>query len=484
MRVALRYAAGLVMPKKLVLPPTPSLDDVPAPIAKAFAKILQKHTTTDAMQKNAAALGKLLAKNKVATAKLHAALGELARALGPFEPLTEIKNKPTRITAFERLAQIEMMASSLRSADAANDTHLVELVLALPDNSIRGTIVNVLRGGQIELTPSRDMRLSTLLDSRNVYALRAALGVMFETDPKTIRNKWKSLLEAPTNPKLVELVFDEIERKEMDHTKWLALVAPLTLHADRGIALAAGSLITKQPAMFRAYVAWAREHRDPKAVIGVISQQLYWASLRDRSLGASLVEPLRALRDRARDKASTDALDRALKKINVSLGGATAKKRTLPAPIAQVGTDGGPPLVVPTEHLAAWLGTEGPDPFDSGGNNDYERACDAKKPLIRIGKGHGVVLAEQSCDVYEEDTGLLFIASGELDEEVEDAWKSIGNLTVGKQGIVVLDAAEVGASKGSNRARLALAAGRYDVRVHDPAGFGGDFTATRLARQS
>lgn len=123
-------------------------------------------------------------------------------------------------------------------------------------------------------------------------------------------------------------------------------------------------------------------------------------------------------------------------------------------------------------------------PPSTSQRNDYERACETANPLIEIGKGHGVVLPEQGCKIYEEPSGLLFVASGDPDEEVEDAWKSVGVLAVGKRGLVVLDSAEVGASKGSNRATVKLAAGRYDVHVHQPAGYGGDFSATRLTRRA
>jgi len=477
------------MAKKVVVPPKPVLVDVSPPIAKAFAKTLAKQGYVDTMAKTAAALGKLLAKDKAAAAKLHAATADLARGLAALGPLEGIKNKPTRLAAYDLLGQLEMMVSSLRSAGSANDAPLIALAHALPDGGVRGKIVEVVRGGQISLKPSSDKQLIAFLESStDVFVLRAAFAVLFETDPKKARATWRAVLEAAPktkNDKRVDHVLDEIEHNEKDHTAWLPLVAPLTLHTTRGIALGAGSLITKQPAMFLAYVAWARGQRDLRAVIGVISHQLYWAWLRDRSLAAKLVVPLRDLRERAatkRDKTSTDALDRALKKIGLSLGEDPGPKRDLGKPIAQVGTDGGPPLIVPAEHLAAWLGTQGPDPFDSGGTNDYERACDAKQPVITIGKGHGVVLAEQSCDVYTEPTGLLFVASGEPEEEVAKAWKKVGTLAVGAKGIVVLDATEVGASRGVNRKAVKLAAGRYEVRRHHPSGFGGDYTATRLVR--
>ncbi len=478
------------MAKKLAVPPAPVLAKVSAPIAKAFAKTLGNQGYTDTMKKNAGALGKLLAKDKAATAALHAATAELARGLAALGPLEKIKNKPVRIAAYERVGQLEMMLSSLRTAGTANDRTLIALAHALPDGEIRGKIVEVLRGGQVGLPPTKDKQLIAFLESStNVWVLRGAFGVLLETDPKRARALWREILQGAAKAKSdqrVDHVFDQIEKTEKDHTTWLPLVAPLTLHADRGIYFAAGSLITKQSAMFVAYVAWAREQRDHRGVIAVISHQLYWAWIHDRSLAAKLTGPLRDLRAQAaakRDKASTDALDRALKKIGLSLGEpATGPKRELGKPIAHVGTDGGPPLVVPAEHLAAWLGTQGPDPFDSGGTNDYERACDAKKPVITIGAGHGVVLSEQACDVYQEPTGLLFVASGEPDEEVAKAWKKVGTLTVGAKGIVVLDATEVGKDRGVNRKAVKLAAGRYEVRRHLPAGFGGDYTAMRLVR--
>ncbi len=476
------------MAKKQVVPPVPVLDEVSTPIAKAFAKTLGKQGYVDTMKKNAGALGTLLAKDKAATKKLHVVTAELAHGLAALGKLDAIKSKPAQLAAYERQSQLEMIVASLRQGGAANDAPLVALARDLPDGTIRGTIVDVLRGGQIGLPRSKDTKLVALLDtSTDVAVLRGALWVLFETNPKKARARWTAVLEAPKakDHVLVDLVFEQIEHNEKDHTEWLPLVAPLTLHPDRGIALVAGSLITKQAAMFLAYVAWALEHRDLRGVVGVISHQLYWAWIRDRSILSGLGEPLRALRERAatkNDKPSLAVLDRALKKIGLSLGAAPEPVREFGTPIARVGTDGGPPLVVPAEHLAAWLGTEGPDPYDSGGTNDYERACDAKAPVITIGKGHGVVLAEQGCDVFAEPSGLRFVASGEPDEEVAAAWKKVGTLTVGAKGLVVLDAAEVGKGKGVNRKAVKLAAGTYEVRSHHPAGFGGDYTAMRLVR--
>ncbi|MEO8699552.1 MAG: Imm21 family immunity protein [Kofleriaceae bacterium] len=471
---------------KLDVPALPVLAGVSAPIATAFAKTLKKQGDVATMARNTRALGTLLARAKFATATLHGATAELSHALAAFGPLEAIKHQATRRAVYERLAQLEMMAASLRCAGSANDAALVALARELPDGRIRGTIVGVLRGGQIGLARSRDPQLVAFLEtSTDEVVLRAGFWVLAETAPKRARAKWTAVLRAaPTakDTRLVGHVFDQIEHGERDHTKWLALVAPLTLHAKPAIALAAGSLITKQPAMFLAYVAWAQGQRDLRGVIAVVSHQLYWAWLGDRTLAAQLVEPLRTLRARAavkRDKPSLARLDRALKKIGLVLGKAPPGLGT---PIAQVGTNGGPPLVVPAEHLAAWLGARGPDAYDSGGTNDYERACDAEPPsLIAIGRGHGVVLAEQGCDVYAEPAGLLFVASAE-DAEVANAWRRVGTLVVGKRGLVVLDAAEAGKAKGVNRKAVNLAAGRYEVRGHQPAGFGGDFNAMRLVR--
>ncbi|MBA3391090.1 MAG: hypothetical protein H0T89_00515 [Deltaproteobacteria bacterium] len=72
---------------------------------------------------------------------------------------------------------------------------------------------------------------------------------------------------------------------------------------------------------------------------------------------------------------------------------------------------------------------------------------------------------------------------GERDEEVADAWSSLGALDVGPGGVVVLDATESGKEKGFNRSAVALPSGRYDVLAHTPQGFGGDLTAVRIGRQ-
>ncbi len=79
--------------------------------------------------------------------------------------------------------------------------------------------------------------------------------------------------------------------------------------------------------------------------------------------------------------------------------------------------------------------------------------------------------------------GLFLFSDGERDEEVEDAWTSLGALDVGAGGVVVLDATERGKEKGSHRSAVALPSGRYDVLARTPQGFGGDLTAVRIVRQ-
>jgi hypothetical protein len=229
-----------------------------------------------------------------------------------------------------------------------------------------------------------------------------------------------------------------------------------------------------------AYVAWATKQKDITGAAAVIGEQLYWAWLKDRSLAEKLVEPLVELRTRAKRSAAA-TLDRALKKIGIVLG-ASKPAVKLGKKLAHVGTDGGPPLVVAAADLAAWQGVRGPEAFGSG-KSDYERAtARLGAKMIAIGKGKGVVLDEQSVDVYAEPNGLLMIASGDPSEEVAKAWKKLGVIDVRDKGIVVLDATESGKDKGRNRATVKLATGRYEVRAHRPAGFGGDFSAVRLAR--
>ncbi|MDX2091387.1 MAG: hypothetical protein SFX73_26240 [Kofleriaceae bacterium] len=197
--------------------------------------------------------------------------------------------------------------------------------------------------------------------------------------------------------------------------------------------------------------------------------------------------PFQALRARAAAKRrakSVATIDRVLAQIAKRTGGATAPAVTLGTKLASVATEGGPPLVVPAEHLAAWLGVVGPKPFDIG-ERDYERACDAKRPsVLTVGNGHGVVLDEQGCDVHAEEAGLLFVLSGDPGDAVARAWKKVGAIAVSAKGLVVLDAAEVGAEKGVNRARVPLAAGTYDVRSHRPGGAGADYNAVRFVRTS
>ncbi len=151
---------------------------------------------------------------------------------------------------------------------------------------------------------------------------------------------------------------------------------------------------------------------------------------------------------------------------------AMAKRATPPAKSRgpEVGTEGGPPLLVPTAHLVAWLGTEGPKPFDTG-ESDYERACDLDGgELLSIGKGQGVVLHNQYAEIIVEPKGLLLRSEGQAPGP---RWKKTGFLTVGKGGVVVLDAAESGKSKGPNRKTVDLAPGRYEVASQRVARFVG-----------
>lgn len=468
---------------RIVVPDAPRLEHASAPLARAFARLLRKQGTVDAMRRNTAEVGKLLARARPALVALHARVADLAHALARLGQLHAIKNKATRQAVYERKGQLEVIAMALRFAGRSSDASLAALAAAVDDGEIRGVLAEVLRGGQINMRAGAAAEVAALLDdTRDPVTIRCALEALYAASPKRARARWKAALAAANQPELVNRVLDQLEAHEAYDAVWAKLVYPLTLHRDRAIAGAAGSWITRDAAVFEGYVAWAASHRDLAAAIGVISHNLYWAWLRDRELATTLREPLQALRTRAaarKQRASVAALDRALTKIGV---GEPAPRRPLGARLARVGTDGGPPLAVPAEHLAAWLGTEGPRPFDSG-KSDYERACDRRRPsLLRIGKGHGIVLDAQSCTVHAEPSGILLIADGDPGEEVVAAWKRIGTLTLAKRGLVVLDAAEAGAGKGRNRATVPLTPGTYNVYAHSPAGFGGDFSAARLVR--
>jgi len=463
---------------------------VSAPVAKAFAAVLPKQAYVDTMTRNATALGNALANDAAATAKLHAVVHTLAHALAKLGPLPHIKSKPQRQIAYERQGQLEMLAYGLRIAGPANDRALATLATELADGPIRGTLVEVLGGGQISLAPGAFAEVAALFAATaDPVVMRCALHAELAHDAARARARWTELLRAAPGATSerdalrVKQVLRAIEASEPDHAGWAPLVYPLATHADRNIALAAGSFLAKQRASFLGYLAWALATPHARAVIDVISEQTYWATLSGVT-PADLAAPLAALLARAaelEDSGSVDALTRAVKKIGIELG-AAAPVQALGEPLAQVGTEGGPPLVVPAEHLSAWLGVEGPEPFDSGGS-DYERACDAQRPsVIQIGDGHGVVLDGQGCNVHAIDHGLLFVANGSPAEEVEQAWKKVGALTVGSDGLVVLDSAEVGKDRGVNRTTVTLASGTYHVWGHTPRGFGGDYSAVRLVR--
>jgi hypothetical protein len=472
--------------------PAPALDEASPPVAKAMKAVLTKQGTVERMKKTATALGKALARDPRATAKLHALVADLAAALAGLGPLHLVRSKPLRLTAFERQSQLEMMAYGLRIAAPVNDRLLAATAAKIADGPIRGTLADVLTGGQIGLSPGALEEVAALFDSTSdKVVMRCALHAQYAIRPSTAHAHWTAILRGGSRAKserdalCVGQVLDAIEALEADHTPWAPLVYPLATHAVRTIAIGAGGFLAKQRASFLGYLGWALEQGHSRAVIDVVSHQLYWAKLGGKLTAADLEKPLGDLLARAtakKDRASVDALGRALKKVGIELGVA-APAKTLGAPLARVGTEGGPPLVVPAEHLAAWLGVAGPRPFDTGGS-DYERACDAKRPsVIRVGAGHGVVLDGQACDVHAIDGGLLFISDGSPDEEVAKGWKKVGTLAVGQRGLVVLDAAEVGKDRGANRKSVALAAGTYRVWGHRPEGFGGDFSAMRLLRE-
>lgn len=153
---------------------------------------------------------------------------------------------------------------------------------------------------------------------------------------------------------------------------------------------------------------------------------------------------------------------------------------TLGKKLAEVGTEGGPPLAVPAAFGSAWQGVDGPEPFDSG-NSDYERACDVAAPaLISIGKGKGLVLDQQHVTVHRDAEGLLLHAYGDPAEADAKRWKRVGEFEVGRGGLVIQDAALSAKRKSRARATVPLAAGVYDVLAHPLGGFGNDFSAVRL----
>lgn len=469
-------------------PPPLAIELTPA-AAKAFAKAVGQHGYVDDIAKAARALAKAL--DRAGQAKLLALIDAQARALAPLGALQTIPNKARRMAAFERVRQVEVLAYAARLASPSNDAALAALAKAVPDGSIRAQLVTVLSGGQIALPLGAGGQLAAFLDDASTsdeVVLRCAAHASFATDPTAARARARRALagagkaKKPREVAVLRAIMDGLEDAEPELAGWPE-VFPLATHPNARVASKAQHLIARQSKSFLGYLAWAVDGHDDSAVIDVISKQLYWAMLPGKGLTKNEVAPaLGALLARAtarKAKASVESLTRAMRKLGLVAAAPAVDRGT---PVASVGTEGGPPLLVPAKHLAEWLGVDGPKPFDTGGS-DYERACDAKHPsVLAIGRGHGVVLDGQHCDVFAEPTGLFLLAEGDPAEEVAKAWKKVGALAVPAGGLVVLDAAEAGKRKGVNRKSVALTAGTYEVLAHKPKGLGGDLSAARLVR--
>jgi len=155
------------------------------------------------------------------------------------------------------------------------------------------------------------------------------------------------------------------------------------------------------------------------------------------------------------------------------------RKKKLPKPPKRkdgLGTDGGPILLLTPTAAKAWKGS----PKDYGEptcdpNNDYDRACDAPNgdriAAIDVGGEKAIVLPEQGCELATVKPHTWIIIRGDDDDIVWNAlgpeavpFESIGTkLTVGADGLILLDAAYPGAKPKGRKKALKLAAGEYDV---------------------
>lgn len=462
---------------------------------RAFAKAIGAIKYVDDIRRFGEAL--VAALDRGGQKRLLALIAVQADALARFGYIHKTAAKAQRERLFERVGQVERLATAARLAGTAHDRPLAALVARLPDGSVRATLIGVLAGGQVALPLGAPKALAALVDDRGTsdpIVLRTAVHAMFASGVTAASKRARAVLAAAPRAKtprelallgaVVDALESEARERELALTAWGPELFPLATHPERAIAAAARRLINDAPDRFLGYLAWAADDHDEAAVITVIAEQLYWAMLPGRQLTAAQVAaPLQVLLARAtarKAKASVAALTRAMAKLKIVA--APPPKPRAPA-IAQVGTEGGPVLVVPTKFVGAWLGVDGPEPFDTG-NSDYERACDARRPaLIAVGAGHGVAMSGQGVDVYAEPNGLLLVDEGDPAEEVAKAWRKVGALEVPAGGLVALDATEVGKRKGVNRAAVALAKGTYDVLAHRPKGLGGDLSAVRLVRR-
>ncbi len=466
----------------------PALPEAGADVREALANALAPHPMVDEMTRDAHALGAALARDAEAAAALMLAVDSLARALATLAPLEKIKSKAARQVAYERRHQLEMTVGALRLAGEDFDARLAALASDVGDNEIRGLIAECLRGGQLGLEPGAAERVAALLEpSTHSVTVRVALHALYELGAEQAHARWTEILRAGAPTVHVVQVLKAIE-SQPDQARWAPLVFPLTLASDTPIARAAHRLIQRQGSSFVGYVEWLTRSPGPRdlgAGIESVSKALYWAMLADPELKDVVGPPLLALRARAAEmKVSTAELDRALVKLGVTTDERSAGL-VLGPEIASVGTEGGPPLLLPAELAPAWRGVAGPEPFDSG-KSDYERACKLRSPpaLLSVGAGEGLVLAESACTVHAVPDGFLLHASGDPKEADAERWKKLGVLAVGAAGLLLIDSAFEGGGELGARARIEAAAGRYTILAHRPGGLGTDFGAVQLVREA
>lgn len=433
-----------------------------------LAKALGKHRSIEKL--DGAIRGLAGSLDKTGRANLLATTCELARRRGP----------PSR--------DLATLAACARVAGGAHaDRALADLVVELRDGPARRSIADVLLGWQTAMKPAVDA-LATLLDDESVkdeVVLRGALHGASAANPTTAQKRWHGFLAAAALVRsgrpvtLARLTLAEIETHG-GVADWIDDIAPLAFHPNADLSVAAGRLVSIDRDAFLAFLAWVLDGRDTRKVIAFVDESIHWAMLgADGAVAADLAGPLGELLGRARDRKERASLDR-LTRVIAKLEIVTTAEPNATEPIATVGTEGGPPLVVPAVHLKAWLGASGPEPYDSG-NSDYERACDVDAPaLIAIGKGRGIVLPQTGVDVFAEPTGLYLLTDGEPGDAIATGWRSIGSLVVGRGGIVVLDSVDPGSGKHVNRKTVPLTAGTYNVLTHRPRGKSSELSAVRL----
>ncbi len=152
--------------------------------------------------------------------------------------------------------------------------------------------------------------------------------------------------------------------------------------------------------------------------------------------------------------------------------------------LRQVSSHGGPLLVLDRDVALGWRGifdADGHDVFTAGGACDYDAACSASGPMLRIGKAHALLLDTAAPTTWLADRNLILrsidcedfstVVAGAY-EIPETAWKRTrSKLTIGRGGARIMDATIRGDKPSTKRQShgcyesldVAIRAGAYAV---------------------